>query len=736
MAGHEAKTAPDEAIGLASGLSALPGVGARRAEHFQRLGVHTVRDLLRHLPMRYEHEAAETPINDLTEGTIGSTRGTIAAARWVQGKTRKKGRFEATLEDESGTLLLTWFNAPFMQTKLHPGHQVRVQGKVQQFGVYRQMVNPKWELLANREAPGENDDRLRPVYPATAELSSETIERCIQAALPRVLPSVTDPLPESLRAHHAMPTLAEAYRMIHQPAHGDEPPAARRRLAYNELLLLQLGITMKRAFVRQQMHAPALRHSEAIDRHIRARFPFALTQSQQQVIEQIVEDVTRDKPMNRLLQGDVGSGKTVVALYALLLAVADRRQGALMAPTELLAEQHYTTIRAMLEGSNVRLMLLTGGQAPAHSTRRREMLDKIEAGEVDIVIGTHALISQRVQFHDLALAVIDEQHRFGVVQRAGFRTSRGNQPADGAATDASNAEADTATEPAHRVPHSLVMTATPIPRTLSLTIFGDLDVSTIRGLPPGRTPIINRVVKPGEADKVYGYMRQRLERGEQAYVVVPTIDAQGEETDKQLKNVRDHATTLQQTLGDPYVVEPVHSQLGQSEREAVMRRFRAGETHVLVATTVIEVGVDVPNATMMVIEHAERFGLAQLHQLRGRIGRGTHSRQSLCVFIAEPTTDEGRERIDAIAATNDGFGIAERDLEIRGMGDFFGTRQSGLPPLRVAELPKDLELLQLARRDAQQMIEADPMLTEPQHARLRTLLMNQYGEALGLIDVG
>jgi ATP-dependent DNA helicase RecG len=293
---------------------------------------------------------------------------------------------------------------------------------------------------------------------------------------------------------------------------------------------------------------------------------------------------------------------------------------------------------------------------------------------------------------------------------------------------------DSAEQP--RVPHYLVMTATPIPRTLSLTIFGDLDVSTIRGMPPGRTPIANRVVKPDEAAKVYQYMQQRLDRGEQAYVVVPTIDAQGEQTDKQLKNVREHADSLQHTFGNGYAVEALHSQLPHEQREDVMRRFRAGEVHVLVATTVIEVGVDVPNATMMVIEHAERFGLAQLHQLRGRIGRGTHGRQSLCVFIAEPTNDEAEQRVNAIAATNDGFRVAEEDLQIRGMGDFFGTRQSGLPPLRVADLPKDLELLQLAQRDAQQMIQTDPALTESDHLMLRRLLMAQYGEALGLIDVG
>jgi ATP-dependent DNA helicase RecG len=739
MPASDSTTRPNERLTPATAIDKLAGVGRRRAERFARLGITTVGDLLRHLPMRYEHEQGEGTISELTIGAIGAARGAIAAARWVGGRARGKGRFEATLEDSTGSVLLTWFNAPYIADKLHPGQGLRVQGKVKQYGVYRQMVNPKWETLDETADPPAKDEKQRPIYPATEELPSSIIERVISDVLPRVLGTLTDPLPEALRKHHEMPTLAEAYRMAHQPEHGDEPPAARRRLAYNELLLLQLGITMKRAFVRSRLHAPALHYSEAIDQHIRARFPFALTQSQQQVIEQIVEDVTQPKPMNRLLQGDVGSGKTVVALYALLLAVAGRRQGALMAPTELLAEQHYASISAMLEGSNVRMMLLTGGQAPANSARRREMLETIERGEVDIIVGTHALISDKVQFHDLALAVIDEQHRFGVVQRAGFRTNTAREkqdeadqqpPPDEADTDASSANHQT------RVPHYLVMTATPIPRTLSLTIFGDLDVSTIRGMPPGRTPITNRVVKPDQAHQVYEYLRTRLDEGEQAYVVVPTIDGAASESEKPLKSVREHAQTLQQTLGDGYVVETIHSQLPQTQRETVMERFRQGEVHVLVATTVIEVGVDVHNATMMIIEHAERFGLAQLHQLRGRIGRGTHGRASLCVFISEPTTEDAEQRMQAIAATNDGFRIAEQDLQIRGMGDFFGTRQSGLPPLRVADLPKDLELLQLAQRDAQHMIEQDTTLNDPAHQTLRRLLLSHYGEALGLIDVG
>ncbi|MEX0887635.1 MAG: ATP-dependent DNA helicase RecG [Phycisphaeraceae bacterium] len=712
---------------LADRVDTLAGVSHRRARLFARLGIHTVSDLLRHLPARYQREAAEDAIANLAADTVGSARGVIAAMRWMpRSRPGSRPRLEATIQDDTDTLRLVWFNGAYLLKRLAAGMHVRVQGKVQRFGEgrYFEMTNPRIEVLDDPDAAPAHEERLRPIYPATEDLSSGQIERIIADALPRLLPLVRDPLPPAVREHHAMPELADAYRMAHQPEDDEQAAAARRRLAFNELFLLQLGIAVKRAYVHERLTAPPLKHNDAIARHIRARLPFELTPGQQRVVEEIARDLTATHPMNRLLQGDVGSGKTVVALYALLMAVADRKQGALVAPTELLAEQHFASIGAMLEGSQVRLALLTGGQPPAASAERTALLRRLEAGEVDLLVGTHALFTESVRFRDLAVVVIDEQHRFGVQQRAVFRGR--SAPSDGDAPDR------------RRTPHHLVMTATPIPRTLSLTIFGDLDISTIDGLPPGRGPIVNRIVEPDRADLVYDHMRQRLERGEQAYVVVPTIDADAgrAETAAQLKNVGDHARMLQQRLGDAFHVAHVHGRMKRTTREQVMDRFRRGKVHVLVATTVIEVGVDVPNATMMVIEHAERFGLAQLHQLRGRIGRASDARTSVCAFISDPTTDQARHRLDAIASTNDGFRIAELDLEIRGMGEFFGTRQAGLPPLRVAEIPRDLELLQLARRDAMKIVEQDPMLENRDHATLRRLLLVQYGEALGLIDVG
>ncbi len=708
---------------LGSKMVDLVGIGKQRARLFARLDIHTVSDLLRHLPMRYEQHAHEGAIKQLKYDTIGTARGVVQTARWVAAQGRgRKGRFEATLTDDSGTLSLVWFNATYLRDKIHPGLAVRVQGKVKSFNNYPQIVNPKWEPLEEPDATPQRQERLRPVYPATEDLPSSVIEHTVAEVLPAVLPDVTDPLPAGLLEHHAMPPLAQALQWVHAPDTLEDAGAARRRLAFNELLLLQLGIAMKRAYVQKRLAAPGLHFTDAIDTHILARFPFKLTDQQALAVKQIAADLTRPIPMNRLLQGDVGAGKTVVALYALLLAVADRHQGALLAPTELLAEQHHASISQMLEGANVTTALLTSAHPPKTGGERKQLLEKIANGGVDLVVGTHALLADHVKFHSLAVAVIDEQHRFGVMQRAAFRDS--------------NRHAKPDPDGKRHVPHHLVMTATPIPRTLSLTLFGDLDISTIHGLPPGRTPITSRVVMPAQADEVYTYLRTRLERGEQAYVVVPAIDAAGKESAKQLTNVRDHAKLLQDKFCRGFKVATVHGRLKRESREKIMGKFRNGEIHVLVATTVIEVGVDVPNATVMIIEHAERFGLAQLHQLRGRVGRGDHGRRSLCVFISDPTTEEGSQRLDAIASTTDGFQIAERDLQIRGMGDFFGTRQSGLPPLRVANIPEDMELLQLAKRDAQTLIDTDPFLTSDKHKPLRRVLMQQYGEAMGLIDVG
>ncbi|MFO0963294.1 MAG: ATP-dependent DNA helicase RecG [Phycisphaerales bacterium] len=690
-------------------VESLPGIGPRTAAAMRQLGLATAGDLLRHLPMRFEHERSELRVEDVRalcergESPHVSLRVEAVAVRHVP---RPASRSEATLEDETGTVRAVWFNAPWMRGKIHPGQRGILQGQAKLRGGYLELGNPRWEPVREGEDPPPRQERLRPIYPASEELASGQIERAVAGVLEPLLPHIEDPLPPEYRASRALVPLAEAYRRMHAPADLDEHLEARRRLAFEELLLLQLGLMLRRRQLRDGARAPAIPVTPAVDARIRARFPFQFTAEQDRVAAEIAADLAQRVPMNRLLQGDVGAGKTAVALYGMLAAVAAGTQAALVAPTELLAEQHFASIQRILAGSEVRVELLTGSLTAA---QRREALARLASGESHIAVGTHALLLDGAVFHRLAFAVIDEQHRFGVEQRAAMR--------------------EKAAAASGEVPHVLVMTATPIPRTLSLTVFGDLDVSLLRSRPAGRQPVTTRVVGPEKEHEVYAYLRTRIDAGEQCYVVVPAV----EESALGLKDAEGTARALAAGAFAGCTVGVVHGQLAREEREAVMERFRRGELQVLVATVVIEVGVDVPNASLMVVEHAERFGLAQLHQLRGRVGRG--ERRSLCVFVGEATTEDARRRLEAIGASADGFEIAELDLAIRGPGELFGSRQSGLPPFRVADLERDGELLRMARRDAKEWIEGDPALDRPEHRLLRRKILHAYGAALGLGDV-
>lgn len=705
MADPMSTTSDTPSVDLRTLVQFLPGVGPGRAKRFERLGILTVADLLKHVPHRYEFEHAETPLAELGVDQLVSARGEISQTR-VSGFGRKQ-RFEALIvDDHGGRLPLIWFNSSFLRNKLHPGMQIRVQGKTKKRGPELQMANPKWEIID--EDAASRDERYKPVYPATEDLPSDRIDETIQSILEQTLPLIEEHLPEAYRTQRELPLLSTAYRMMHRPETEDEVQMARRRLAFDELLMLQLGVAMRRFQLREQSEAVALPWSDTIHSHILERFPFPLTPAQDKVISEIRADLTTSIPMNRLLQGDVGAGKTVVALYAMLMAVVNRQQSVLMAPTEILAEQHFMSISDMLKESSVRIALLTGTLT---ASERQSVLGRAASGDLDIVIGTHALLSDKVDFKRLAVAVIDEQHRFGVEQRATLRER-------GEATRG-------------LVPHTLIMTATPIPRTLSITLFGDLDVSVIHGLPPGRSPVVTRVVGDDKVLDVYGYVAERLRNGEQAYVVLPAID---DSTSGGLKDVRSRAKWLEEGPLSEFRIATMHGRLKRDSRARIMERFRQQKIDILVATTVIEVGVDVPNASVMIVEHAERFGLSQLHQLRGRVGRG--DRKSLCVFIGDPTTDDAQKRLDAIAATTDGFAIAEADFEIRGMGEIFGTRQSGVAPFNVASLPRDMELLNLARRDAREWIADDPELAAADHTLLRQRLMKRFGESLGIGDVG
>jgi ATP-dependent DNA helicase RecG len=719
-------------ISLTTPLGDVPAIAAVEpglAQALAELELTNVGRLIAHVPIRHEKLEAEALIKDLQPGQLISVRGEVTATRVAgvrQYHRSVKGRFEAVLMDHTGRLDLVWFNQPYLRQTIMPGVRLRVQGKVNKRGPGLQLANPQYEILTEEAEPTLRDETFRPVYPASENANSLAIQRAIEAVLDDALPLIEDHLPGDFRDERALPHLREAYRMMHAPADQDEFARARRRLAYDELLLLQLGLQMKRRHLRTSLTAPALRHSDAIDKHIRKRLPFTLTHAQDKVVAEIARDLSSTVPTNRLIQGDVGSGKTVVAVYAMLMAVASEHQAALMAPTELLAEQHFLSISSLLKGTKVTVELLTGTTPKAQQS---QLLERVRSGDLDILVGTHALITDRVRFHSLAVAIIDEQHRFGVGQRATFRVKSAEESAPGGASGKLGKP---------RTPHVLVMTATPIPRTIAISLLGDLDVSTIDALPPGRTPITTRLVGPEKRDDVYAWLGERVEAGEevggkggeQAYVVVPAIDTGNEN----LRDLRAVAARLKERELAGRRIASMHGRLKRETRASIMERFRTGTIDVLVATTVIEVGVDVPNASIMVIEHAERFGLAQLHQLRGRVGRG--ERPSVCVLIGEATTPDGQARLDAISSTTDGFALAERDIEIRGPGEVFGTRQSGGAPMKVADFGRDLDLLRMALKDAKDWIERSPTLCEPHETVLRRRLLKAHGEHLGLGDVG
>ncbi len=738
---------------LSAPLTELKGVGPRLASALNKLGVKNIAQLVAYLPMRHERQEAEAPIDQLKPESIVCARGLVSATRIVARGSRP--RFEAVLVDDTGRLDLVWFNGLYLRDKIHVGMKLRVQGKAKRFGPggsSLQIVNPRHELISDAAdtEPAPRTARLRPVYPASEDISTLQIEKAVTAALDPALSQITDHLNRDYRAKRELIELTSAYRAIHTPSTQEQADEGRRRLAYDELLLLLLAVRLKRAQRLARSESPVLKLTPAIDKAIRARLPFTLTQAQDSAIAQIVGDLKNSQPMNRLVQGDVGSGKTAVAVYAMLLAVANKHQSAMMAPTELLAEQHFASISRMLASANVRTLLLTGSLS---APQRAEALRAIAAGEIDIVVGTHALLTHRVRFNSLALAIVDEQHRFGVHQRATLRTKGADETSD-----------DTPLKPNEKAltpltPHTLVMTATPIPRTLAMTIFGDLDVSTIDQLPPGRKKVTTRVVAPPLRQEVYDFIAQRVAKGEQAFIVAPAIDAKHPDPDAELfdpqseldsdageksrsvphappvpiRSVAQIASDLKHSALKSARVGIVHGQLHPTDRARVMDDFRQHRLDVLIATTVIEVGVDIPSATVMVVEDAERFGLAQLHQLRGRVGRGT--KPGVCVLIGAPVTDTADQRLRAIAKLADGFKLAERDLEIRGFGDVVGIRQSGMPPFRVVNLASDLDLLTLARRDAIDLIDHDPQLDNPQHALLKRRLLKAHAKWLGIADV-
>jgi ATP-dependent DNA helicase RecG len=633
---------------LEATLDSLPGVGTTLKRKLAGLGIATVRDLLEHVPRRYESAAEEIPIAELH----GDEEVVIVGDVLNVSKRPLRGRrtlVSVRVTDGTATVGATWFNQPWIADQLKPGMRVRLRGKTGRYG-----FDVKSYDLGEARATAD----FAPVYPAAEEIAAKTVRRVVEAALPHVS-DYPDPLPAELRAREAMPLKRDALAVVHRPQSEDEAETGRKRLAFDELLLLQVAIA-RRAAEREQTLAPSLGDAGELIVRYRTSLPFALTPYQEQAIREIDADLTRTVPMQRLLQGDVGSGKTVVALYALLRAVENGRQGALMAPTETLAEQHFLTISDLCLELGVSCGLLT------NATPKR---DRASALGADVVVGTHALIQEGVELRDLAVAVVDEQHRFGVEQRQALAAGRG--------------------------PHVLHMTATPIPRTLALTIYGDLAVSEIAKPPASRKPIVTSHIGEERASEAYTRLTRLLREGRQAYVVCPLVE---ESETSRARAAEAEAERLQRAELREFRVGCVHGRQKAAERRATMAKFKAGELDVLVATTVIEVGVDVPNATVMIVQEADRFGLAQLHQLRGRVGRGAE--QSFCVLVSRPTeelTESAQKRLDALVATTDGFELAEVDLDLRSTGQLLGTRQSGMSDLRFADFKRDRALLERAR---------------------------------------
>ena len=677
----------------------LKGIGERRAEQLERLGIRTARDLLWHLPHRYVDASTVTPLARAEIGQEVACVGRVVA-KGVLPTRRGLRIFHAVLRDDSGVLECVWPGQAFLDRSIAVGQTLLVSGPVR-FYHGRQLAPREYVILS--EADGEADPlaagKVLPVYPATEGLSHRVIRSLIDRHLDALIARFDDPLPQALREAAGLPPLAEALHAVHRPSSAEAAERGRRRLAFDELLDLQLMLIRARAVAKRQRGGVAFEIKRDLTTRLKQGLPWDLTADQQRALKEITADMTAPDRMHRLLMGDVGTGKTVVALFAMLLAVENDFQAALMAPTELLAEQHAATLGQLLEPLAMRPELLLGRQSAAEKAAVRA---RLTSGEARIAVGTHALMQESVSFRRLGLVVIDEQHRFGVEQRAALIGK-------GAAPDV------------------LLLTATPIPRSLALTLYGDLDVSTLKERPPGRGTVRTALRGPNQREKVMEFVRRECERKRQAYVVLPVIE-ESERADLRA------ATTMAQTLAARWPdleVGLVHGRLKADEREDTMRRFRAGEIHVLVATTVIEVGIDVPNATVMLVEHPERFGLAQLHQLRGRIGRGAE--ESYCVLLGD---GPGFDRLRAFAATQDGFRIAELDLEERGMGDLIGARQSGGVELRHARLPVDEDLLSRARDLATRLIAADPALQRAEYQPLRERAVSRYPRAVELFRVG
>jgi len=699
-----------DSFDLRSPVQYLKGVGTQRAEILQRIGIHRVSDLLFYFPRDYQDMTERREIGQLEEGNkLQTIVGTIE--EWSRKSTRRGEMLTLVVNCGKGYLKGLWFNMHFIIRDFAQGRRVMLTGKPKFDHPYWVMMHPQITYLADNEIEDEVEPFL-PIYPLTEGLKQFHLRRIIRNMLPTFTPMLEEVFPDPFLKEHKLLCIDEAVQAIHFPPDETTKLWALRRFIYQELFVLQLGLAMRRLQHQTHLKASPMNVDTNIDSHIRQRFPFELTKAQERVIKEIVKDMSQPVPMNRLLQGDVGSGKTIVAVYAMMLAAANGYQSVFMAPTEVLARQHLRTLSRILEGSNVKIAPLFGGQKPAV---RSMSMQSIATGAAQIIVGTQAIIHGEIPFHKLGLVIIDEQHKFGVMQRAALKLA------------ASPCEA-------HRTfdPHYLVMTATPIPRSVTMTMFGDLDVSIMNEMPPGRQKVTTYIAEPERRAAWWDFVARKVtEEHWQCYVVVPLVE------ESENFDARSLQETYEQLSTGPlkgFRLGMIHGRMSTEEKERIMFDFRTGEIQVLVATTVIEVGVDVPNANLLTIESAERFGLSQLHQLCGRIGRG--KQPGYCTVFCNTTTPESQRRLKAFEKLSDGFKLAEKDFEIRGSGDLFGTQQHGMPPFRIADLVRDKDILMEARSDAVELVRDDPGLARPEHAKLRKQMLSRYGAVLNLGDVG
>jgi ATP-dependent DNA helicase RecG len=679
---------------LSTEVRMIKGVGPQRAELLAKRGLHTLEDLLTYLPFRYEDRIHFSNIKDIRPSGVYTVRAKVMSGQAIRGMRRGDAIYHLLVQDAAGGLLpCKFFHGGYLEGRLKPGQLLVLHGKaeIDKLRPARlEMVNPQMEMLGEGEADSTEVGRIVPVYEAIGTFGSRAIRRVIYAALQLIDPRMPEVLPEELRARLGFPSRSQAIAHTHFPPPGESIESlnayrspAQQRLIFEEFFLYQLSLALDRRATRKENAIPFRLREENVREAVKRILPFKPTAAQKRVLGEIAADLEKSAPMNRLLQGDVGSGKTIVALQAAVIAIANGCQAALMAPTEILAVQHYLSARRILEHAGYKVGLLISGMK---SAEKAASLERIRNGEAQLAVGTHALIEDNVQFARLGFVAIDEQHRFGVLQRKRLM--------------------DKAASHGH-APHVLVLTATPIPRTLSLTLYGDLDVSILDELPPGRTPIETHLTSEPHLNGVWGGVRREVEAGHQAYIVYPVI----EESKLELKAAMEEYERLSHEVFAKFKVGLLHGRLSSDEKDDVMQRFRKNEVQILVATTVVEVGVDVPNATVMVIEHAERFGLSQLHQLRGRIGRG--AAKSHCVLVGPVRmTDEAHARLETMVRTCNGFEIAETDLELRGPGEFFGTRQSGALGFQIANPIRDREVLELARREAFALADDAPRASE------------------------